>query len=102
MKIVTYNIQFGFGKDERFDLERVAGEVEGADVIALQEVERYWQRSGNVEQPAQLARILHKYYWANGPYFDVDASKADPDGWSSWSNFIRGEIHRYVGRGGAC
>ena len=80
MKIVTYNIQFGLGKDERFDLERVAGEVEGADVIALQEVERYWQRSGNVDQPAQLARILQKYYWAYGPYFDVDASTADPDG----------------------
>ena len=27
MKIVTYNIQFGLGKDGRFDLERIAGEV---------------------------------------------------------------------------
>jgi len=80
MKIVTYNIQFGLGKDERFDLERVASEVDGADVIALQEVERYWQRSGNVDQPAQLAKILTKYYWAYGPYFDVDASTSEPDG----------------------
>jgi endonuclease/exonuclease/phosphatase family metal-dependent hydrolase len=80
MKIVTYNIQFGLGKDECFDLERVASEVNGADVIALQEVERYWQRSGNVDQPAQLAQILDKYYWAYGPYFDVDASTSEPDG----------------------
>jgi len=80
MKIVTYNIQFGLGKDERFDLERVASEVDGADVIALQEVERYWQRSGNVDQPAQLAKFLTKYYWAYGPYFDVDASTSEPDG----------------------
>ena len=80
MKIVTYNIQFGLGKDECFDLERVASEVDGADVIALQEVERYWQRSGNVDQPAQLAQILDKYYWAYGPYFDVDASTSEPDG----------------------
>ena len=48
MRIVTYNIQFGLGKDGRFDLERVADEVDGADIIALQEVERHWQRSGNL------------------------------------------------------
>ncbi len=80
MKIVSYNIQFGLGKDNRFDLERVASEVDGADVIALQEVERYWQRSGDVDQPARLAEILNKYYWAYGPYFDVDASIGGPDG----------------------
>ncbi len=80
MKIVTYNIQFGLGHDDRFDLERIAGEVDGADIIALQEVERHWQRSGNVNQPEQLGRILNNYYWAYGPYFDVDASVPQPDG----------------------
>ena len=80
MKIVTYNIQFGLGKDGRFDLERVADEVDGADIIALQEVERYWQRSGNVDQPARLGQILDRYHWAYGPYFDVDASTPRPDG----------------------
>ena len=80
MKIVTYNIQFGLGKDGRFDLEKVAGDVDGADIIALQEVERFWQRSGNVDQPAQLGQILDRYYWAYGPYFDVDASTPRPDG----------------------
>ncbi len=80
MKIVTYNIQFGLGKDGRFDLERVAGEVDGADIIALQEVERYWARSGNVDQVALLGEILDHYYWAYGPYFDVDGSEPQPDG----------------------
>jgi len=80
MKIVTYNIQFGLGKDERFDLERIASEVDGADIIALQEVERYWHRSGNTDQPKQLALLLNKYYWVYGPYFDVDASKPEHDG----------------------
>lgn len=80
MKIVTYNIQFGLGKDERFDLERIASEVDGADVIALQEVERNWQRSGMVDQPKVLAEILNQYYWVYGPYFDVDASDHMPDG----------------------
>ena len=80
MKVVTYNIQFGLGHDGSFDLERIASEVDGADIIALQEVERHWQRSGNVNQPEQLGRILHRYYWAYGPYFDVDASVPQPDG----------------------
>jgi endonuclease/exonuclease/phosphatase family metal-dependent hydrolase len=34
MKIVTYNIQFELGKDELFDLERIASEV---DCAALSE-----------------------------------------------------------------
>ena len=80
MKIVTYNIQFGLGKDGRFDLERIASEVDGADIIALQEVERHWKRSGYDDQPAQLGRILNTYYWAYGPYFDVDGSALQPDG----------------------
>ncbi len=80
MKIVTYNMQFGLGKDERFDLGRIASEIEGADIICLQEVERHWQRSGNVDQPAEMAKLLDEYYWIYGPYFDVDASTAQPDG----------------------
>jgi endonuclease/exonuclease/phosphatase family metal-dependent hydrolase len=80
MKIVTYNIQFGLGKDGRYDLQRVAGEVDGADIIALQEVERHWQRSGLKDQAAEIAKLLANYYWVYGPYFDVDASIARPDG----------------------
>ena len=80
MKIVTYNIQFGLGKDGRYDLERIADTVDGADIIALQEVERNWKRSGRVDQPAELGRYLDRYFWVYGPYFDVDASTRRPDG----------------------
>jgi endonuclease/exonuclease/phosphatase family metal-dependent hydrolase len=38
VKVVTYNIQYGLGKDNRYDLARIAREIEDADVIALQEV----------------------------------------------------------------
>ncbi len=79
MKVVTYNIQFGLGKDGRNDLQRIAGAVEGADIIALQEVERNWERSGNVDQPGVLASYLPEFYWVYGPYFDVDASRKNPD-----------------------
>jgi len=80
VKIVTYNIQFGLGKDEQFDLERIAREVDGADIIALQEVERNWQRSGMVDQPKVLAQLLDQYYWVYGPFFDVDASRRESNG----------------------
>lgn len=39
MKFVTFNIQYGFGADGRYDLSRAARVVAGADIIALQEVE---------------------------------------------------------------
>jgi len=80
MKVVTYNIQFGLGKDGRNDLQRIAATVAGADIIALQEVERNWQHSGHVDQPEKLAGYLPDYYWVYGPYFDVDASRKNPDG----------------------
>ena len=41
MKFVSYNIQYGTGKDGRIDLSRIAAEVGDADVIALQEVDRF-------------------------------------------------------------
>ncbi len=32
MKIVTYNIHYGVGADDGFDLQRIADTVDGADV----------------------------------------------------------------------
>ena len=79
MKIVTYNIQFGRGKDGRTDLERIAAEVEGAEVIAMQEVDRLWTRSGMVDQVAELVRLLPGYHWRYGPGIDLDVGE-DPGG----------------------
>ncbi len=75
MRLVTYNIQFSRGKDDEYDVERIAGEVLGADIIALQEVECNWRRSGLVDQAARLAECLSDYYWVYRPAFDVDASQ---------------------------
>jgi len=80
VKIVTYNIQYGLGKDARYDLRRIASEVAGADVIALQEVERHWERSGDVDQPAALAAHLPDYHWVYGANLDMDASHRDGAG----------------------
>ena len=78
MKIVTYNIQYGRGRDGRFDLDRIAREVSGADLIALQEVERFWIRSGRVDQPRVLARHFPEHYWAYGPGVDLHLTGEGP------------------------
>jgi len=74
MKLVTYNIRFGLGLDQQIDLGRIAGAVQDADIIALQEVERFWKHSGMVDQPEILASHMEKFYWSYCPAFDIDAS----------------------------
>ncbi len=73
MRLVTYNIQFSRGMDGRCDLDRIAEAVRGADLIALQEVERNWPREGHdgVDQPQRLATLLGDYHWVYGPAFDM-------------------------------
>lgn len=79
MKIVTYNIRYGVGMDDEVNLPRIADEVRGADIIALQEVDRFWERNGNVDQAAELADLLD-YHWVYGPGLDMDASFRDENG----------------------
>jgi endonuclease/exonuclease/phosphatase family metal-dependent hydrolase len=80
MKLISYNIQYGLGKDGRYDLARIAGEIEAGDVIALQEVERFWQRSGERDDVAELARHLRAFHWVYGANLDMDASYPGDDG----------------------
>jgi endonuclease/exonuclease/phosphatase family metal-dependent hydrolase len=80
MKLVTYNIQYGLGKDARYDLGRIATEVRDADIIALQEVDRHWQRSGCVDSPVVLASHLPGHHWVYGANLDMDASYRDARG----------------------
>lgn len=58
--VATYNIRHGRGMDDRVDLERTAAAIEalGADVVALQEVDRRVERSGRVDQPDALGLRL--------------------------------------------
>ncbi|MEO8738733.1 MAG: endonuclease/exonuclease/phosphatase family protein, partial [Casimicrobiaceae bacterium] len=80
MRLVTYNIQFGLGSDGQYDLARIASEVRDADVVALQEVDRHWQRSRCVDSPAVLASHLPEHRWVYGANLDMDASYCDGDG----------------------
>ncbi len=74
MKCVSYNIQYGLGSDGTYDLARIAGEVAEADIIAFQEVDRFWRRSGMVDGPAVLAAYLPDHHYVFGANLDIDAS----------------------------
>lgn len=80
MKLVSFNIQYGFGADGRYDLSRAAKAVAGADIIALQEVERHWQRTEFDDQPAILSRLLPDHHFVYGPAYDMDGSYRDEAG----------------------
>lgn len=76
LRVMTYNIKHGQGNDDcadptvpegdlptvqcAVDLERAADVIREADpdIVALQEIDRFWARSGAVDQPAELAELL--------------------------------------------
>lgn len=91
MKLITYNIQFCRGRDGIFNVPRVAAQLNGADIIALQEVERNWSRSADVDQPAMLAEHMPGYYWAYGPSLDIAKT------WGSGPNERRINSRRQFG-----
>lgn len=57
--IATFNIRHGRGLDGRVDLERTAAVMRrtGAEVIALQEIDRFHPRSNRIDQPAELQAL---------------------------------------------
>jgi endonuclease/exonuclease/phosphatase family metal-dependent hydrolase len=71
MMFVSYNIQYGIGMDGRFDLPRTAAAIEGADVIALQEVTRGFHKNGYADLVAGLADLFPGYFHAYGAGCDV-------------------------------
>ena len=76
MKLLSFNIQYGFGADGRYDLNRSAAVMAAADIIALQEVDRHWSRTGHDDQPARLAALLPDHFAAFAPGFDMAAPAA--------------------------
>lgn len=75
MKIATYNIQFGRGRDEVIDLARSLAAVREADILCLQEVDRNWRRTAMVDQPARIMALMSDRHAVFGAGLDVDASE---------------------------
>jgi len=78
--LVSYNIQYGTGRDRRVDVDRIVDEIGDADVIAMQEVDRFWTRSGMRDQVLAIAERMPEHHWVYGPGIDLDASFRDVDG----------------------
>jgi endonuclease/exonuclease/phosphatase family metal-dependent hydrolase len=79
IRFATYNIQFGFGLDGAYDLERIAGAVSDADIICMQEVTTHWQACKFDHQPEVLASLLNRYA-VYGPGYELDSSSMDAEG----------------------
>lgn len=77
MRVVTYNIQYGRGRDGRYDIDRTAQALLGADIIGLQEAEAYWDRSGNIHQVERIAALLGDYHFVYGATVDIHKTVAD-------------------------
>lgn len=58
-RVMTYNIQHGEGLDGKVDLQRIADLIrrEGADIVALQEVDKGTQRTARRDLGAELAAL---------------------------------------------
>ncbi|WP_430464776.1 endonuclease/exonuclease/phosphatase family protein [Tabrizicola sp.] len=74
MRLLSFNMQYGFGAEGIYDLTRAAAVISGADIACLQEVDRHWSRTGFDDQPALLAEMLPDRFCVFGPGFDMDAS----------------------------
>jgi len=61
MKFLSYNIQYGKDQDGESNLYRVAEAIKEADVVCIQEIEKFWQRSGFVNQAQILSEFLPKF-----------------------------------------
>lgn len=71
IKLATYNIQYCMGLDEKIDPDRIADAVGGADILALQEVDRFWERSEDQDQVKELTRRLPHVHHVFAPGIDV-------------------------------
>ena len=79
MHLVSFNIQYGKGRDGTYDLQRTADAVARADIICLQEVERHWDRSGNVDQVKEVSDLIGgTHYWVYGPTVDIHKAGDSP------------------------
>lgn len=71
MKLTTWNIQYGFGADGLYSLERIAETLRPRDLIAVQEVDRHWSRTRHDDQPEILSDLLPDHHMVYAPAFDM-------------------------------
>ncbi len=80
MKFTTYNIHYGVGLDGQFGVDRILDFCRDADVIALQEVDRFLPRNEEVDMVREIALQMSGYHWVYGAGVDIDADQILEDG----------------------
>ncbi len=72
LRVLSYNIHHGEGRDYIVDLERIARVIRSAkpDLVALQEVDSGTERTLGLDQPQELARLteMNVLFGDNIPY----------------------------------
>ena len=66
MKFVSFNVQYGIGLDGKYDPERIVRALEGADVIAMQEVSRNFPKNSQADLPEIFAGLLPDFFHVYG------------------------------------
>lgn len=79
MLLASYNIHFGIGRDNVYDIQRIAEEIGEADIICLQEAIRGFPVNEYADQAAEIAQALN-YYFVYGSHSDTDQSEVAADG----------------------
>jgi len=83
-RVMTYNIHHGEGLDGKVDLERIAQLIkhEGADIVALQEVDKGTARTARRDFPAELAQLTgftcvfsNNFHFQGGEYGNAVLSR---------------------------
>lgn len=98
IRVVTYNTQFCRGLDGVVNPDRIAAAVRSADLIALQEIDVNWSRSGSINQAKALSKALPEHRAIFGPGFSVLATAHQGNEtearWRQFGNMllVRGEI----------
>jgi endonuclease/exonuclease/phosphatase family metal-dependent hydrolase len=105
VRLVTFNTHHGVGPDDRHDLPRLARVLAAAeaDVICLQEVDRYFGgRSEDVDQALLLSRALDMQL-AWGPAIDEPRTDGEPRQYGnallSRLPILISDVHRLPGTG---
>lgn len=69
IRVLSYNVHHGEGTDGKLDLARLASVIEAAkpDLVALQEIDVLAERTGKIDQAAELSRLtkLHVAFGAS-------------------------------------
>jgi endonuclease/exonuclease/phosphatase family metal-dependent hydrolase len=91
-RAMTYNIHHGEGLDRKVDLQRIADLIkrEQADIVALQEVDKGVQRTGQRDCPAELAALTgmtcvfsNNYPFQGGEYGNAVLTRFPVQHWSN-------------------